>query len=97
MREVRAVHAPFLQNWSLVEPGIPRPRGELAARCCVAVELRKRSESSIDVDVGLVLVEVVGGAQVHRGRAAAALLRRLEDDRVGDLRHLFEIATCWTK
>ena len=83
---------------SLVEPGVPVPSGELA--CVVVVESglgKSPSGSSIDVDVGLVVVEVVGVNVAHRGRhrRRSALLRRgrrrLEGDGVGDLRHLFEI------
>ena len=83
---------------SLVEPGVPVPPGELARVVVVEPGLGKSpSGSSVDVDVGLVVVEVVGVNVAHRGRPRrrSALLRRgrrrLEGDGVGDLRHLFEI------
>ena len=91
-----------MSSSSLVEPGVPVPSGELT--CAVVVESRlgkSRSGSSIDVDVGLVVVEVVGVEVApnrgrRRRRSSAPFSRagwRLEGDGVGDLRHLFEIPT----
>ena len=77
-----------------MEPRISKPRrGELTRITTIAAELRKTSRPSIDVDVGLVVVQIVG-IQVRRTLFND---RRLDNDRVGDLRHLFEIPTCWTE
>ena len=84
---------------SLVEPWVTVPSGELARVVVESGLWKSPPGSSIDVDVGLVVVEVVRVEVAHRGhRRRSALFNRgragrLEGDGVGDLRHLFEIPT----